>query len=356
MAVTTYTDNVEILGSQNINQLKVKGHTTQTTPLQDWQDSTGASKASLDNSGKLTASGFTMATGAVNNYVLTADSCGNGTWKLAPGAIGSSSAVCNGRLTIASGTPVPMSDVTNATTIYFTPYKGNGITIYTGTAWATYAFSELSVPVPSGTNTNYDVFVYDNSGTLTLSTVAWTNDTTRATSLVPQDGIWVKSGAITYRYLGTIRTTGTSGQCEDSTTKRYVYNEFNQVSRELKITEATASWTYTPNVWRAANNSTANRVSVVVGNAGPLANLDLAVRMTSTGQEATAGIGYDRTDNSDADLYQNTLGPVLSIHLKHYPGVGFHYYQWVENGHTATTCTYYSGTVNTSGIVGDISM
>ena len=41
----------------------------------------------------------------------------------------------NGRLTLTSGTPVTTNDVTAATTIYYTPYKGNAIQLYNGTNW-----------------------------------------------------------------------------------------------------------------------------------------------------------------------------------------------------------------------------
>jgi hypothetical protein len=79
------------------------------------------------------------------------------------------------------------------------------------------AFSEVSASLSGLTpNTNYDVLGYNNSGTLALDLVAWTNGTTRATALARQDGVLVKSGATTRRYLGTLRTTGTTGQTEFS--------------------------------------------------------------------------------------------------------------------------------------------
>jgi hypothetical protein len=39
MSVTQFPDAVEIEGSQDITQLTVQGHTTQTEPLQTWQNS-----------------------------------------------------------------------------------------------------------------------------------------------------------------------------------------------------------------------------------------------------------------------------------------------------------------------------
>ncbi len=50
----------------------------------------------------------------------------------------------------------------------------------------------------------------DSSGTPTLEALVWTNDTTRATALVRQDGVWSKTGALTRRYLGTVRVDGES--------------------------------------------------------------------------------------------------------------------------------------------------
>lgn len=38
-----FNENVEIEGSQDVTQLRVQGHTSQTQPLQDWQNSAGDS-------------------------------------------------------------------------------------------------------------------------------------------------------------------------------------------------------------------------------------------------------------------------------------------------------------------------
>ncbi len=113
---------------------------------------------------------------------------------------------CEGRLTLTSGTPVTTSDVTAATTLYFTPYTGNRIGLNNGSAWQVHTFTELSIAIPATTDTNYDVFVYDNSGTPTLELLAWSDATTRATAIAFNGGVYVKSGDATRRYLGTIRT------------------------------------------------------------------------------------------------------------------------------------------------------
>lgn len=115
----------------------------------------------------------------------------------------------NFRLSLTSGLSVTTSDVVNAKTIYCTPHNGNVISLYNGTSWILYESNEFSLAL--GTLTNnipYDIFCYANSGVPTLEFLAWTNTTTRATSLVSQDGILVKTGATTRRYLGTFLACG----------------------------------------------------------------------------------------------------------------------------------------------------
>ncbi len=144
--------------------------------------------------------------------------------------------LCQGRLTLTSGTPVTTSDVTAAETVYFTPFRGNKIDLYdsTNAQWVRVPFSELSLDVPDATQMN-DVFIYLSSGVLTLEAVAWTNDTTRATALTTQNGVLVKSGAVGRRYLGSFYgTTAGNGQTEDSIAKRYVWNYYNRVGRDMK--------------------------------------------------------------------------------------------------------------------------
>lgn len=113
------------------------------------------------------------------------------------------------RLTLTSGTAVTTGDVVNASTIYLTPYKGNVISLYNGTNWVSYESNEISLALGTLTNkTPYDVFCYANSSIPTLEFTAWTDETNRATALTTQDGILVKSGATTRRYLGTFYNAG----------------------------------------------------------------------------------------------------------------------------------------------------
>lgn len=190
--------------------------------------------------------GVTVATGA------QAQILGDGT-NVVEGASSQTTTVDAGlqefRLTLTTGVPVTTADVTAATTLYLTPYNGNRIALYDGaSAWNERASAQMSIAVPATTGTNYDVFVYDNGGTPTLELTAWTNDTTRATALTYQDGVLVKTGATTRRYVGSFRTSGVSGQTTDSLANRLVWNCNNRVDRQARGTfsadRATASTTY----------------------------------------------------------------------------------------------------------------
>ena len=131
------------------------------------------------------------------NWVVRAYQKANGTAVVSSG----SGKAQDFRLTLTSATPVTPADVTGATTIYCTPYKGNQIALYDGSSsWNTRTSAEFSLALGTLTSGKpYDVFCYDNAGTPTLEFLAWTNDTTRATALVYQDGVLVKSGATTRR-------------------------------------------------------------------------------------------------------------------------------------------------------------
>lgn len=275
---------------------------------------------------------------------------------------------CDGRLTLTSGLPVTTADVTAATTLYFTPYKGNRIALFDGTAtWKIYAFSELSIAVPATTSTMYDLFMYDNAGTPTLELTAWANDTTRATALVLQNGVYVKTGATTRRYLGSCRTTGVSGQTEDSLVKRYVWSYYNRVLRPMRVTEATDTWTYTTATIRQANGAAANQLDFVLGVAEDIvkAKAQAAAINATGGINILVGIGLDSTSvfNSGGLFPNNTTTASSGIvglfsSYEAYIAVGRHFLSWNEYSAAAGTTTWHGDSgdpaISQSGISGEI--
>lgn len=251
-----------------------------------------------------------------------------------------------GRLTLTTGVPVTTADVTAAATLYYTPYGGcTSMTLYDGSVWYQTDFAQISIATPAVANQLYDVFVYDNAGTPTLELTAWTNDTTRATALATQNGVYVKTGALTRLYLGSVRTV-TASQFNDSAALRHVYNYYNRVARFLQKLETTDSWSYTSQTIRQANNSTANQVDLVVGVAEE--SLTLTV---STSVEAAAAVTFRIGIGEDSvTAYDATIGPTswLSASLLptgmvntliKVPAAGRHYYAWLEAGDNASATT-----------------
>ena len=245
--------------------------------------------------------------------------------------------LCQGRLTLESGVPISSSAQANKTTLYFTPYKGNLLYIYDGvSAWVAFHFSELSLNISAFTASKpYDIFVYDNGGTPTLEGLVWTNATTRATALALQDGVYVKSGVTSRRYLGTIYMDAAS-KCQDTVLLRYLWNYYNRVMKPLYI-ENESSHTYATGTWRSWNNDAALRIQLILGL------IEDPIWLSIQGQsKVTAGnvvyvaAMYDATNNyldpslavgHSTDQVVRAASPYL-----HYAGIGFHYYQAVELG------------------------
>jgi len=280
--------------------------------------------------------------------------------------------ICCGRLTLTTVTPVTTADVTAATTFYFTPYKGSAIALFSaatsgsGATWNLYTLAEISLAVPATTSTMYDVWVYDNSGTLTLETTAWTNDTTRATALVLQNGVYCKTGDLTRRYVGSIRTTGVSGQTEDSEAKRYVWNYYHRVRKALKVVDGTNSWAYTTAAFRQANASAANQLDFIIGVQEDAVRAEVwanAGNGNATGVQVQVGIGIDSTTSQSATIvnvgypFSGVIVPVSAIY-KGFSGVGRRTLVWLERSTATNTTDWYGDNGDpallNSGIIGEI--
>jgi len=255
--------------------------------------------------------------------------------------------LCQGRLTLVSGNPVTVNDVSAAGTLYFTPFRGNQIALYSPLGWRLRTFAELELNLAGmAGGKNYDIFLSDQNGILTMQAEAWTADITRAIALSWQDGVAVKSGAPECRYLGTIRTSA-SGQSEDSQLKRFVWNASNRCVRKLRVIESTTSWTYTSRTPRPFNNNIANRLEVVLG----LLEDSLQVTFCAFGRVSSSaffsiGLGVDSTSEDDPMVIKNagssTSGDGITAVYCGLPGqAGYHYIQLLEIGGNSVTTTFF---------------
>ena len=304
----------------------------------------------------------TVAAGTAGQFLKTNGTGSAPSWATVSSPLG----VAEGRLTATSGTPVTVADVSGATSIYYTPYTGNKIALYDGSAWDLFTFTEITISLSGFTAIKaYDVFAYNNSGTVTIETVIWTNNTTRATGLGYQDGVLVKSGATTRRYLGTVYINAAGGQTEDTMVKRYLWNYYNRVSRPLQKLETTDSWTYTTATYRQANGSTANQVDTCVGWPEALIDLNVIGLAANTigDNNCTVQVGIDEggTSANDSTVYgapeiATYNAKAVHANLTKYPAVGFQWWVWVEKSTAIGTTTWYGdgAGITQSGIYGSI--
>jgi Protein of unknown function (DUF2793) len=259
--------------------------------------------------------------------------------------------VAEGRLSLSDTLAVTVNDMTNAASVYYTPYRGSNVALYVtaNSQWQLFNFATITIPVPSVANTNYDVFLYNNAGVAAAETIAWSSDAVRATALALQNGVYVKSGDVTRRYVGTFRTTSVAGKTEDSVARRFVWNYHNRVNRTMLRTESTPSWTYSTAVVRQANNNSANQLNFVVGVNEDVFAASMMYQVsnnTASPRQAVAGIGvnnYGGIAPPYCGVYTPPFAtaPIQGSHIiSGIPAMGANALIWLEYGAGADTQTW----------------
>lgn len=256
-----------------------------------------------------------------------------------------------GRLTTESGVAVSTSDRTAQGTIYYTPFVGNIIHLFDGTRWHAHSFAEVSLALTVTSGSNYDVFLYNNAGTLTLElSAAWTNDTTPSDTLAFQDGVAVKSGATTRRWLGTIRASGSNvtadsggGGTSQVGGKRFVWNAYNQVQRLLKVIDTTDNWNYATGTWRYMNGASGNKVEWVCGRdhqAVALRLMNSVYTRNQSGRISATAVGIDWSSGAPTTGFRQaafnaaSTGIYVALGAEYIgaPGTGYHFASALEYG------------------------
>jgi maltoporin len=233
-----------------------------------------------------------------------------------------------GRLTLTTDVPVLSSDVTGATTIYYTPYSGDLVSIYSGSEFLSVLFVEMSQTLADGTKSPaaavadslYDMFVWNDAGTLRCTRgPAWTNATTRGagvgtTELTRVKGVLlnantIDNGPVTERgtYVGTIATLAGAAQVNmvflpaaaagGPNAYLGVWNHFNRVPVSCTAITSDDSWEYSTATLRAMNDSASNRVTFVVGRSEGSISARAVQMARNTNADVTVigAIGYDAT-------------------------------------------------------------
>lgn len=242
-----------------------------------------------------------------------------------------------GRLTLTSATPVLTATVSGATTIYYTPYVGNLVPIYDGTNIIPTACAELSNitsnsatgsagPAAVAANSIYDLFVWSNAGTPTLTRgPVWTNATTRSagTALTRVNGLWLNNASITNgpagsrgTYVGTVASNGSSqidyifgaSASGGTAASLMVWNAYNRVSTGTVVTDSGATYTYTSSTIRQARASAGNQVGFVLGLQEDAVSTWLTVdsqTVAALTANTRSGMGFDSTTTFGAGTFAN---------------------------------------------------
>jgi len=287
-------------------------------------------------------------------------------WAIQQGSINNTiNNIASGRLTLTSGVPVTTTDVTAATTIYYTPYRGNGILLYNNGAWVQYTFGEILSAVPAVASQMYDVFAYPLNNVVTLDLQPWTNDTTRAIPLTTQSGVYVLTGNTSYRYLGSFRTTSSAGHTEDSVANRFVWNYYNRVIKGMTVFDTAVIWSVN-NQTLQANSSTANQLNFIIGISEDVVEAQVVWSAQSdAGAVVWAGIGLDSTTTYSPNCYYGATttthsGPsgfycTGSSQYTGYPGIGLHALTWLNSSDKLTGFIgYTANSTFQSGVNGEI--
>lgn len=252
--------------------------------------------------------------------------------------IGAPALIPGGRLTLDSADPIPSSDQTAKTTVYYLPYKHNIVSLWDGTGWSPTEFTSASLAL--GTITSglpYDVFAYLSGGALTLEKLAWASASARATGISVQDGRYCKTGDKTRLYLGTFYTASTT-TTEDSVLKRYLWNMYNRAARGMTYESGAASHSYTTGSWRYFNNSSAAQLQFVVGLEDAVVPGALVAFIT--GGSGKIGAGLNSSSWSGQFNTRIVNGDVSSAYVMHSPSLGHNYVALLEYGAASATFDY----------------
>lgn len=290
-----------------------------------------------------------------------------------------------GRLTLTSGVPVLSSDVTSATTIYYTPFVGDICPVYDGTAFVPVVFAELSLAL-DGTSSdtgyhqvgkNFDLFVINDSGTPRLATgPAWSSDTSRGTGagtteLQRLNGLLTNKNSMTVRFgaasgntltaaagqatfVGSFRTSGNGstqvqfGGIAVGASAGFIglCNAYNRRPFRCFSGDSTDTWTYAVAAWRAANNSSGIRCSFL----SALGDYDVSAEYAVPADTSATTSGYVGVKLDATTGYDGRSGYVFSVsagsraqavaRADYQPSVGWHFVTATENSDGTAQVTF----------------
>ncbi len=321
------------------------------------------------------------------NYVLgTGISCGN----TSSGGGGGASILVppQGRLTLQSAVPVMITSQTAKTVIYYDCYLGNSVPYYNGSTdtFDTIASCEVSTSMVSAAsagqivnNNVYDIFwVHSGASRVCVAMSGasgggggWSSDTAgsntaRGTGYSAIDrtrGYLTNTNSITNcfngatnygpvsahqgTYLGTFYATANgqtsytfgSAAAGGGAANLYLWNAYNRILVQTRVTDNNASWTYALAPVHNTDGSATNRISWVTGLAEDGLSFSYFQQSASASANAilSIGMGFDVSGASSPTCLGDATTPdtnglirTISIECNFDPAIGIHFVQAQE--------------------------
>jgi collagen type VII alpha len=342
-----------------------------------------------------TGVGITGATGATGTGGVSGATGATGTGTAgatgATGAALSTNLAPGGRLSLSSTAAVQATDVAGGTSIYYLPMYHP----YLPVVGLTLPSAGVSLALDSNTGHTgyqasgslYDLFLYDDSGTLVLGTgPAWSSTSARGTGAgttqIDQTtvaGIWTNTNSMTLRFgsasgntltasAGTALYVGTmyasaNGECTceffpapasgGSNTIVGLFNAYNREPGSARSQDSSTGWTYSSATWRKTDNNANNRVSYVDGlNVIRLHTLCTVLATPAnppSGDNCLIGVNLNSTTATPTSATQMgaSSATVLLINDNFFaPTLGFNYIQAMEADPEATYGVDFFGSAN----------
>lgn len=206
------------------------------------------------------------------------------------------------RVSLTSGDPWGLTNVTNGATLYIEPIFGRRIGIWNGTATDINRVSAFSLSLAGRAAGNWRVYVWDSNSDFVIDSaevVAWTNNTTPPADTLVADGYLVKTGATNRRAIADIMLHGTA-QCDWREARRGICH-IDERSRRLSTLSAFPSAAS----WAVAGGTTWRRV----GAGGTLGEHFVEfVLSNTTSVKAEAIINVDKSNGSGLYKYEFGFG------------------------------------------------
>lgn len=236
-----------------------------------------------------------------------------------------------GRLTVNSLDPTCYN--CSGTTLYYIPYKGNSISLYDGSQWVKLNFDNKTVCTFNSLSNNslYDIFAYTDNNELNFDIVSWEMwnpswqdsedpfynvqfSSFRAEEIAKFDGVYTMLSDNTKKYLGTIYT-GSSNMFIDTYKERFIYNEYNQVSKPIKsLLKGSSSWVTSATSWTPITSTFIEPIKIINGT-NSIAHLDIKLSVSLQGSNNSYALGI-------ASIVENglTSGNFLLSNYNHFGG------------------------------------